>query len=107
METLKEAIFRFYRISRLKRSQDDEITYFVSSFVLNSRVTSCLLLDREHEFVNVERAIEMLENKGLEFWCENSQLALLPREIDFKEPIDLLKKAVAAPSITNFRVMIK
>lgn len=40
---LKEALFRFYKIQTLKRSQDDTLTAFITEQVLDAKVSLCLL----------------------------------------------------------------
>lgn len=40
---MKEALFKFYKIWSLKRSQDDQLTQFITKIVLDQNVSKCLL----------------------------------------------------------------
>lgn len=49
IRVFKEALFRFYKIQTLKRSQDDKLTAFITEQILDARVFQCLLdANKEH-----------------------------------------------------------
>ena len=111
---LKEALFRFYKIESIMRSQDDQLTSYITNEVLDKRVsdvlTDCnkLICKQDQSYANFKQALLTFKTKPLTFWLTESNLASLADQPNaFSGTIGHLKELRISKTLAKTKELIQ